>query len=115
MTRPIVAAVVLIAGAAIFTGCAQKPQAENAQQAIEQSKTKGSVEAQAQYLVSQANAFVNSQKFDEAIQSAKYVLANLDANSQEAKSVIEKATEQLKQMAQEKAAAVQKSLGKIGQ
>ena len=97
------------------SGCAkQQPQAATADQAIEQSKSQGSVDAQAKYLVSEANAFVNSQKFDEAIATAKYVLANLDANSQEAKSVIEKATAELKAMAEQKAQELKNKLNNIG-
>ena len=95
-------------------GCSQQPKAADSQQAIEQSKSMGTVEAQTKYLIDQANAFVNSKDFDQAIQTAKHVLANLDTNSMEAKSVIEKATEEMKKMAQQKAEELKKSLGALG-
>ena len=107
--------VILLTLIAAISGCAQQqPQAATASQAIEQSKTKGSVDEQAKYLISQANAFVNSQKFDEAIKSAKYVLANLDANSQEAKSIVERATAEIKKMAEAKAGELKQKLGSLG-
>lgn len=100
---------------ALSAGCAApKPQAATADQAIEQSKSVGDVQAQAKYLISEANAFVNSQKFDEAIEAAKYVLANLDANSQEAKSILEKATAEIKKLAEQKAAELKNKLNNIG-
>jgi len=99
---------------ALSAGCAPKPQAATADQAIEQSKSMGAPQEQAKYLVSQANAFVNSQKFDDAIASAKYVLANLDANSVEAKNIIEKATAEIKAMAEQKAQELKNKLNNIG-
>jgi len=108
---------VTIAGVACLSvaGCAQQPKAANSQEAIEQAKALETAEAQAKYLISQANAFVNSKDFDQAIQTAKYVLANLDSESKEAQSIIEKATTQLKKMAEEKAAEMKKSLSSMGQ
>ena len=83
--------------------CSQQPKSANAQQAIDQSKSMKTVDEQTKYLVSQANLFVNSKDFDQAVQTAKYVLANLDANSQEAKNILEKAAEEMKKMAEQKA------------
>lgn len=74
-------------------GCAKKEA--NSQQAIEQSKSMKTVDAQVKYLVGQANAFINSKQFDQAIATAKYVLTNLDQNSAEAKSILEKAQAEL--------------------
>ena len=107
-------AVFLMCASLTFAGCAQQPKAANASQAIEQSKSMKTVEEQAKYLVGQANAFVNSKDFDQAIQTAKYVLSNLNANSQEAKDVLEKATEEMKKMAMQKAEEMKKSLGDFG-
>lgn len=106
--------IILVGFLLLVLGCAQQPKAANAQQAIEQSKAKGTAEQQAKYLVSQANAFMNSKNFDEAVQTARYVLANLDANSQEAKSIIEKAAAELKKVAEQKAEELKKSLGGLG-
>ena len=107
----------IIAVSMIFVGlegCSQQSKAANAQQAIDQSKSMKTADEQAKYLVGQANAFVNNKNFDQAIQTAKYVLANLNANSQEAKGILEKAAEDMKKMAQQKAEEMKKSLGNLG-
>lgn len=97
-----------------FAGCAQQPKADNAQQAIDQSKSMATVEEQVKYLVGQANAFVNSKDFDQATQTVQYVLSNLDANSQEAKSVLEKAAAEMRKVAEQKAEELKKTLGGLG-
>ena len=108
----ILAGIVFVAAAVV--GCSQQPKASSAGQAIEQSKAMSTTQEQAKYLVSQANAFVNSKNFDEAIQTAKYILANLDTNSAEAKSIIEKATAEVKKIAEQKAEELKKSIGSFG-
>lgn len=114
MKKMYLAAVLFSVVLAGLAGCSQQPKAANSQQAIEQSKSMGTAEQQAKYLVNQANAFVNSKSFDEAIQTAKYILSNLDADSQDAKSIIEKATEEMKKVVQAKADEMKKSLGNLG-
>ena len=99
---------VLITAFAI--GCAQGPKSQNASEAIDHAQTLQSVEDQAKYLVSEANGFINSKQFDEAIKSAKYILSKLDAESKEAQSIIEKAQAELKKMAEEKAAEMKAKL-----
>lgn len=94
-------------------GCAQKPAASSGD-AITQSKTLQTVQEQVKYLIGQANAFINSQKFDEAINTAQYVLSNLDSNSTEAKSIITKAQEQIKQMAGKAMEDMKNKLGTLG-
>jgi len=96
-----------------LTGCAQQ-KAQDSQAAIEQSKSLKTVEEQVKYLVSQANSFVSSKEFDQAISTGKYILANLDSNSQEAKSIIEKATAEMKKMAQGAVNDVKNKLGTLG-
>ena len=114
---------VLVAVSFVFAvgimGCSQKPQSANSSEAIEQAKTLQSVEEQAKFLGKEANAFINSEQFDEAIKTAKYVLSKLDKESQEAKSLIERAKQELETMAREKAeeakAKLKEKLGGIGQ
>lgn len=100
-------------------GCAQKPTAANSSDAIQQSKQLKTVEEQVKYLVSNANSFVKSEKFDEAIKVSKYVLAELDQNSVDAKKILEKAQAELKAMAEKKVeeakAELQKKMGNLGQ
>ena len=97
----------------IALGCGQR--AQNSSEAIELSKAKATVEAQAQYLVQQANSFINSDQFDEAIKTAKYVLSNLDSNSVAAQNIIEKAQAELKKLADQKIEEVKGKLGNFGQ
>ena len=114
MRKSILLMMVLMLIGAGMSGCAQQPKSANAKEAIDQSKSMKTVEEQAKYLVGQANAFLNSQNFDQAVQTAKYVLANVDANSQDAKSILEKATAEMKRMAQQKVEEMKKSMGSFG-
>jgi hypothetical protein len=101
----------LIAALMVF-GCGQR--AQNSGEAIELSKAKATVEAQAKYLVAQANGFINSDQFDEAIKTAKYVISNLDSNSTAAQDIIEKAQAELKKIADQKLQEVKGKLGNFG-
>jgi len=78
---------------------------------IEEAKTMETAEQQAKYLISQANAFINSDEFDQAINTAQYIISNLDKNSQEAKSIIETAKAEMKKAAQQ---AVEDAKSKLG-
>lgn len=97
-----------------FAGCAQQPKAANSQEAIAQSKSLATVDEQVKYLVGQANAFVSSKNYEQAVQTAQYVLSSLDANSQEAKSILDKAAAEIKKLAEQKAEELKKSLGSFG-
>ena len=92
-------------------GCTQK--AANSQEAIEQSKELKTVEEQVKYLISQANAFITSEEFDQAIKTAQYVLANLDKESGNAKIIIEVAQVKLKEAAQGALDDAKKKLGSL--
>ncbi len=105
-------AVSLIIGV-VALGCGQRTQSSS--EAIELSKAKATVEEQANYLVRQANSFINSDNFDEAIKTAKYILSNLDSNSTEAQGIIEKAQAELKKLAEQKIQDVKSKLGSLGQ
>ena len=98
-------------------GCAQEaqqPKPENSQQAIQNSKGINSVEEQVKYLMREANTFVNSEKFDEAVALAQYILSELDQNSQEAKSILKQAEEKLKALAAQKLQEMGKDLDMKG-
>jgi len=77
-----------------ISGCAQK-KAASSTEAIEISKSMETVEQKANYLIGQAKAFYNSRNFQEAVDIAQYVLRAVDKDSQEAKSLLEKAKEAL--------------------
>ena len=99
-------------------GQAQKPQSANSAQAIQQTQSMPDVQAKVNFLVKEANAFLSSQKFDDAVNTAKYILSNLDKNSTEAKSILEKAQAELKKLAEQKVNEVkgdlQKTIGGLG-
>jgi len=93
----------------LAAGCA--PKAADSQQAIAQSKTMKTADDQAKHLVGQANAFINSKNFDEAIKTAQYILSNLDQNSADAKSILEKAQAELQKSAQAAEGDMKNKLG----
>lgn len=93
-------------------GCGQ--QVQSSQEAIELSKTKGIVEVQVQYLVKQANSFINSDNFEDGISTAKYILSKLDSNSTEAKSIIEKAQAELRRLGEQKVKEFKSKMGNLG-
>lgn len=111
-TAAIFIVVSLIGGLTVF-GCAKR--AANSQEAISNAKSMKTVEEQVNYLVGQANGFVNSKNFDEAINTAKYVLANLDSNSQAAQNIVTKATEEMKKAAMGAVDDMKKKLGSFSQ
>lgn len=88
---------ILFIGASIW-GCTQK--AANSSEAIQAAQAKQTVDQKVSYLVSQANAFVSSKEFDEAIKTAQYILSNLDKDSAAAQSIIEKAKAEMQKAAQ---------------
>ncbi len=90
-------------------GCTQK--AASSSEAIKQAETKQTVDEKVDYLVGQANAFINSQEFNEAIKTAQYILSNLDKDSEKAKSIIEKAKMELEATAKKAAGDMANKLG----
>ncbi len=86
--------VLVICGMLAGFGCAQK--AASAREAIESSKTLKTAQEQAAMLVKQAELFYSSKEFQQAIDIAQYILSNLDKDSAQAKSLLEKATSDLK-------------------
>jgi outer membrane PBP1 activator LpoA protein len=84
----------------MLAGCTKK--AASSDQAIANTQSMKTVQEKAYYLVAQANTFYKSKEFQQAIDAAQYVLSNLDKNSQQAKSLIEKAKAELTKLGQQK-------------
>ncbi len=84
--RTIFTALLCLAMGMSLIGCAQFDRV-----AIEKSRAYTTGKEQVEYLLSEANRFLNMEKYDEAINVANYILANLDPNSVEAKDIIKKA------------------------
>jgi len=82
-----------LAGSAILDGCTR--QAASSSEAIEYAKTLRSAEQQSSYLVSQAQVFIDSQDYQEAIQTAQYVLSSVDPRSQSAMDLMGQAKAKL--------------------
>lgn len=95
----------VVSGLALSSGCTKK--AASSSEAIKNSETLATVQDKTQYLVKQAEAFYNSKDFQQAIETAQYVLSNLDKDSQQARNLIEKAKNQLQ-------AAAQKAVSDVG-
>ncbi|RJP61116.1 MAG: hypothetical protein C4541_02700 [Candidatus Auribacter fodinae] len=104
---------VVLALGIMLSGCGEK-KAASGKEAIDISKTKGSVEQQVDYLVGQAKAFQKSEEYQEAINVAQYIIANLEKESDEAKKIIEQAKNDLAEKAKETAGAVSDKLKNIG-
>jgi len=79
----------------VVAGCGPKKEASGSA-AIEKSKSLQTTEEKVDYLIKQAEAFYNSDDFQNSVDVAQYVLATLDKDSGEAKALLEKAKEQLK-------------------
>jgi outer membrane murein-binding lipoprotein Lpp len=98
----------------VISGCSQTQKASSSGEAISIADTMKTVEEKASYLVQQAQAFYNSKDFQQAIDVSQYILNKLDKNSQEAKSLLEKAKEQLQAAAKSMADDVSKKLNVTG-
>ncbi|PIQ83435.1 MAG: hypothetical protein COV75_07310 [Candidatus Omnitrophica bacterium CG11_big_fil_rev_8_21_14_0_20_63_9] len=84
---------VAIASVGVMAGCAK--QAASSSEAIQHAKTLKAPEQQTDYLVSQAQAFMNSKDYQEAIKTAQYVLSSVDVRSQAATDLLGQAKAKL--------------------
>jgi len=103
--------VLLIFAAAVSCatmGCTRK--AASSAEAIRQSETMQTAGQKADYLIGQANAFLSSRDYSEAIKTAQYVLSNLDQNSKEAKAILDKARNKLSEQVNSMMEDVKKSM-----
>ena len=77
----------------IAVGCGKL--ATSSSEAIQHAQTLKTPARQADYLVNRAKAFVDSEDYQEAIQTAQYVLLSVDSRSQAAKDLLEQAKSKL--------------------
>lgn len=89
----------LACGILLSAGCAQKPT-PTVTEAIEKANVLPTVPERINYLVGQAQSFLNSKEYQKVIETCQYVLTKLDSNQQAAKDLIEKAKAQLQATAQ---------------
>lgn len=94
-----------------IVGCAPK-KAETSLEAINTSKTMQTAEKKTNYLLSQAQAFLDSGKLRDAINTSQYVIRDLDKNSSEAQRILRKSQDamavQLQKAAREAREAAKK-------
>ena len=97
-TYGVVIACTLVLGLAL-AGCGEK-KAASSKEAIAEATSKGTPQEQADYLATQAKAFISAKEYQNAISCAKEAL-NLDANNEEAQSLIERAKSEMAAKAEE--------------
>lgn len=105
-------AVWAVAAVLMITGCARQAKTENSQQAIQQSQQLSTPEEKVDFLVSEAKAFLDEKKYDEGIQTANYILANLDQQSKEAQEIIQTARAEIEKTAREQLEQTKKDVNK---
>ena len=97
----------LVAGIALV-GCGPK-KAETSQEAIKNAEALKTAPQKEKYLMQQAELFLKQKNFQEAINLSQYVLWNVDANSEAAKTMLRKAQDAMAVEIQlQKTAAVKK-------
>ena len=106
-----IVAVAMLGAVYVIDGCAQK--ATNSQEAIQHAQTLKTPQEQADYLVGQANAFLASKQYNDAVASAQQVLSKIDPQSKAAKDVLDKAKNQLAAAAKQATGNVQKAAGNM--
>jgi hypothetical protein len=105
----VIMALCLVASIALV-GCGPQ-KAGSSREAINTAKTMQTPQEQAQYLVGQAKAFINSDEFQNAIDVLQYVLASVDRDNPQAKALLEQAKDALAAQAKGAAKDVKESFG----
>ena len=104
-----IVAVALVAGSLMVVGCGQK--ATSSTEAIQHAQALKTPQEQADYLISQAKAFLNLKNYQEATATAQYILAKVDQNSQAAQDLLQQATQQAANAARAAVKDAKKRLG----
>ena len=100
----IVIALCLVVGLALISYYRPR-KAATIQDAVKKAQTMNTAEKKTDYLLKQAQLFLDSKDFQGTIDLSQYVLRNVDANSKEAKTLVRKAQDAMtvqKQMAEAK-------------
>jgi hypothetical protein len=109
----VVAISFLLCAGLLAAGCGAKKEASSSA-AIEKSQAMATIQQKADYLIGQAKAFYNSKQYNDAVTLAQYVLSRVDSNSSAAKSLLERAKNELAAQAKAKMEEMKKkfSFGK---
>jgi len=107
-------AVIVVAFLSVaLIGCGAQKEASS-QAAIQKSQSMATIQQKTDYLVGQARAFINSKNFDQAVSVAQYILTNVNSNSQEARTLLEKAKSELAAQASKAMADVKQKFSGFG-
>lgn len=98
----------------LLFGCAQKPTTAGSKEAIDTASAMESMQEKAAFLMKEAQAFYSSEKFQDAIDTAQYVLRYVDKDSQAAKDLIERAKQELIKLAESKTAEMKEKVLDLG-
>lgn len=94
----------------LLAGCgAQK--AGSSTEAIDYAKTLATVQEQTNYLVGQAKAFYASKEFQNAVDTAQYILRYLDKDNTQAQSLLTEAKDSIAAQLKQKAEEAKKNFG----
>ena len=104
------AVVFFTAGMLILGGCGQK-KAEDRREAVQNASEMGTDQEKTDYLVAQAQAFYASGEFKSAVETARYVLTDLDKDNTAARRILDEAGAQLSAEAKKAAENMKKSFG----
>ncbi len=114
MSRVLLTCVVIfLCGTFMLAGCGTKKE-ESPGAAIQKSQTFATDKQRADYLIGQAKAFYNSKQYNDAMSIAQYVISYVDSNSTAAKSIIEKARDQITAQAKQAAENMKKQFANFG-
>lgn len=103
-------AVFITAGILVLGGCGQK-KAENSQEAIRNASSMGTDRKKTDYLVAQAQAFYSAENYKAAVETARYVLTELDKDNAAARKILDVAGPRLSAEAKKAAENMKKSFG----
>jgi len=78
----------------VLAGCGRK-KAASSDEAITNANAMETTQEKVDYLIKQAEAFYDSKQYTDAVESAKYILRNLEEDSEQAKEILAKAQKEL--------------------
>ena len=115
MTRRFMILIVVLGVFSMAAGCGRQAQnSADSQEAIQAAQAKPSKEEKVQYLAQQAQQFISSKKYDEAVDVAQYILDKLDSRSADALAIMEKAKAEMQQVAKGAVDDAKKKLDSLG-
>lgn len=110
MRKPLFYAKACILCFALVAAACGPKKAASSEEAIENAKAMETTEQKIDYLISQAEAFYKSEQYKDAMESARYVLKNLEKDSQEAKEILEKARKEVGSVVDDMKESIQKGV-----